>query len=347
MLRTGFSLLLLLAPLAAARAQTAPPARPEAASGPRVLAVLSVEVNEAAKGQAAPVEALLASHLAETDALKVISQKDLATLIDVERQKVLLGQEEGCAGACASAVGDATGADLVLTSRLDRFGEQYVLTATLIDVRAQTMVSRPRAEAVGEAALPEATRALTAQLFSSLGAAPRPPAPLASGASAADGRDRKFLIGMKVGNTLLTELANFNLSGDVQVGYRFAEAWVGFVQVGMTLMRKGRLEVENVALVPSLLGVRHLYRLDQAFQPYWGLGLGVQVNLNSRFKFVQSHGVLPAVFGMGGFHYFFSRAFGVGVEASMNLAGTVVELASEEQLRAFNLNLHGTLTWRL
>jgi hypothetical protein len=342
------ALLVLLCP-AATRAQAVgsdAPA-PEVPADPRptrVLALLGVTVNTAAQGQGDPVEALLASHLAEGQGLRVVSRADLATLLDVERQKQLLGM--GCEEACATELAGAVGADLVIVSRLDRFGEGYVLTASLIDVPRSLSLAKPRAEATGEDALPQATRDLAAQLLAALGAAPAAK-DLTGGAAAEAVDSRRLVMSLKVGNTLLTGLASFNLAGDLQLGYQISPEWVGFLQVGLTLVQKGRLEIENVALVPSLLGIRHLYRVDERFQPYWGLGLGVQLNLNSRFKFVASNGVLPAVYGMGGFQYFLSRRFALGLDASLNLAGTVVELTTREELRALNVSFQGVLAWRL
>ncbi len=341
---------------ASAEEPTAPAPAPAPAGAPestsarqRVLALLGVSVNAAAKEQGEPVEALLASYLAEAQGVRVVSRADMATLLDVERQKRLLADEDaGCTDSCATDLAAAVGADLVLVSRLDRFGAGYVLTASLIDVERSESLARPHAEAAGDDALPSATRALSNQLLAALPGSGdlTADASRSSAAPSATGSQRRFLLGLKVGNTLLTQLAGFNLAGDLQLGYHLTREWVAFVQVGFALVQGGRLQIENVALVPSLVGVRHLYRLDHAFQPYWGLGLGVQVNLNSRFKFVQNHGVLPAVHGMGGFQYLLTPRFGVGVEASMNLAGTVVELATNEELRALNVSLQGVVNGR-
>src|SRR5438067_952618 len=98
------------------------------------VAVLNLESNAGAKEQAPALSALIASRLSESPRLRVVSQSDIATSIGLERERQLLSS-----GTCSSSneclveLSGAVGARFVVTGRVDRFGEKYLLTATLFD----------------------------------------------------------------------------------------------------------------------------------------------------------------------------------------------------------------------
>ncbi len=307
------------------------------AAGQRVVAVLGFDANPAAKEQVAAVQALVASQLADAKDLRVISQADLATMLDVERQRKLLGVE--CTESCMSELAGAIGARYVLSGRADRFGDAWVLTATLFDSHEARALTKAHSEAETEADLPEAARRLSGEVVGALGV---PSAQRGLGTAKRGG----VTLGLKMGNSFLIGLTAFSLTTDLEIGYRFEPDWVGFIQLGFTWVPRTEIVSQSFGVLPSVVGVRHLYRLDASFQPYWGLGLGVQLALDGKFGFVRDTGPLPMVLGFGGFQYMITERFGVGLEASTNIAQPIVGLINGGSEGGLNFDANATLGWR-
>lgn len=318
---------------------------------PVVVAVSGFASNPAAASQAGAVEALVGNQLAASKDFKVITQSDIATLLGIERQKQLLGATDGeCTDSCMTELAGAVGARFVVSGRVDRFGEAYVLTANLFDAQAAKALVKARADAKNDAAIPEAVTEITHQLTEALSAT----VPSSSAGSVAAGKSGEgpkasahpFSLGLLVGNSLIASIQTLNFSGDLEFGWRFERDWMAFVQVGTTLVRQDHeILPESFALVPSALGVRHLYLVDRDFQPYWGLGLGVQLAIGD-FGFFGNTGPLPSVYGYVGFQYLITEHFSAGLEGSTNLAQTMLGLTNDNRGTGFNLDLSGALTWR-
>lgn len=375
------------------------------AEEPKVVAVSAFAANPAAAPQAPAVESLFGGLLADARELKVITHADLQTLVSVERQKQLLGDKGECNENCMIELAGAVGAQYVVSGRIDRFGDAYVLAADVFDAHAAKVLLKARANAAGDAEIPEATRELAAQAVRALGATLSavassngtgqghraeigewaasnawasstndgaraeasnasaageagggPPAPddprvsastpggpgVSTGSAASP---RRFSLALHVGNAFLANIANLNFSGDFEFGWWFQPYWVAFVQVGATLVRTNNIGIpDQFGLVPSVIGVRRLYRIDRSFQPYWGFGLGLQLSVGDFAGLTAIP--LPSMSGLVGFEYVFADRFSLGLEASTNVAQAVLGITHAGQGTGFNFDLNGTVAWR-
>ncbi|HLL04430.1 MAG TPA: hypothetical protein VK539_27855 [Myxococcaceae bacterium] len=359
-------LLLLVLPLmlsTAARAQAPAPAdvgpsSVEPAAKPPVedktdkaaevpsVALLSLETNNAAAEEAAPgVASLIASRLAESPHLKVLTQKDIEAILGVERQRQLLGKGACSQAACLEEVSHLTGARYVITGRLDRFGDKYLLTVSLLDTTKGRSLAKPRAEASSPEELPQIADAIGEQLLAELAPSGRtaPGRPLFG--SAEDTPGGGLVLGLRINNTFIDNLAALNPGADVELGYHFHPEWIAFLQVGITFVRKtedGATSRLNV--LPSVIGARHYYRMQHAFRPYWGLGLGVQLSFG-QFGIFRSTGPLPTVIGFFGAEYVIAGKVGFHLEAGTNLAQATLGLAENGLGDGLNLDLAAGISY--
>ena len=334
-------------------ASTEPAAKPpledtadKAAEVPSV-ALLSLETNNAAAEEAAPgVASLIASRLAESPHLKVLTQKDIEAILGVERQRQLLGKGACAQAACLEEVSHLTGARYMITGRLDRFGDKYLLTVSLLDTTKGRSLAKPRAEASSPEELPQIADAIGEQLLAEL----VPPAgKTAAGrplfGSAEDTPGGGLVLGLRINNTFIDNLAALNPGGDLEVGYHFHPEWIAFLQVGITFVRKtedGATSRLNV--LPSVIGARHYYRMQHAFRPYWGLGLGVQLSFG-QFGIFRSTGPLPTVIGFFGAEYVIAGKVGFHLEAGTNLAQATLGLAENGLGDGLNLDLAAGISY--
>jgi hypothetical protein len=284
------------------------------------VALLPFEANPGAAGALAPVEALVASRLAEAPGLRVVSQQDIATAIGVERQKQVLGGDCNDSDCYAELTG-AVGARYLVKGRVDRLGSVYVLSANVFDSHRAVSVAKPRAEASEEADLVPASEQLVREIFSSLGVvtetATKPDRPIPQSGSVA----------LRMGTQLLTAQGGFNPGADVELGWRFHPEWLALLQLGFNLVRSE--DGSGLTVQPGVLGVRKLYRVERAFQPYWGLGLGLQLSIG-QFGFFSATESFPTVLGSFGGQYLFTDRFGVMLDFSTNIAQTIMGLRHRE-----------------
>jgi len=130
--------------------------------------------------QAAPgVEAQLASGLNDAIAVElsqrgffeVLAAKDLQTLLNVERQRQLLGCSEE--GACLTELADAVGARFVLSGQLNKLGAAYQLSLEGLD----TLKARPLGRTTRLSADVETLRAQIPYAVAEATGVPLPPPP--------------------------------------------------------------------------------------------------------------------------------------------------------------------------
>jgi TolB-like protein len=296
------------------------------------IAVLPFEGNKDGLEHASAVAALVAADLAQAPEAKVLTQADVASALALERQRQLLGA--ACDENCLVELSGALGARYVLSGRVDGFADHLVVTATLFDSRRAVSVAKPRVEAAGAGELPAAARGAAEQILQSLGLElPVEPAGAMAGPS----------IAFKVGPKFFESLQSFNLEGSLEIGYRFQPTWVGYLQVGFTIVTSS-LQTGSLTIIPSVLGARHLYRIDHDFQPYWGLALGVQLTFGT-FGPIQSTQSLPTVLGLVGFQYLVTHHLALGAECSSNLSEAALGIAQGVG-SGLNLDFVGTVTWR-
>jgi TolB-like protein len=304
------------------------------------VAILSLEANKAAEEIAPGIAPLIASRLAESPRLKVLSQRDIETMLSAERQRQLLGSG-ACSvqGACLEELSDAIGARYMVTGRLDRFGDKFLLTVTLLDTVRGRSLARPRAEADSLEQLPQLAEAIGEQLLAELAPVGKvtPARPLFGSARETPGGG--LVLGLRINNRFIKNLVTLNPGADLEVGYAFHPEWVGFVQVGISFLRSNVEGQEGrLRLLPSVLGARHLYRLEHSFRPYWGLGLGVQLSFG-QFGPFKSTGPLPSVIGFFGAEYLIANRVGLHLEAGTNLAQATLGLAENGLGDGLNLDL--------
>ncbi|WP_375758587.1 hypothetical protein [Corallococcus exercitus] len=329
----------------------APPAssKPPVADGvttPFTVAVLPLEANAAGKEAAPGITSLIASRLAESPRLRVLSQRDIQTMLDAERQRQLLGDTTCEKGNCLQELSSLTGARYILTGRLDRFGGQYLLTASLVDTHEGRSLARPRAEASDDGELLRTAVAVSDELSAAL-ASPGETItarPLLGGAVASS-PGGGLTLGLRFNNSFIDKLSSLNPGLDLELGYWFHPEWQGFLQVGFTLVRSNGDEGEGkLNVLPSILGARHYHRLDKSLRPYWGFGLGVQLAFGD-YGIFQNTGPLPSVVGFVGLEYLLVGHVGFQLELGTNIAQAVLGLADDGAGDGLNLDVNAGIAY--
>jgi TolB-like protein len=340
------------APAATPPSETAPAQAPAAAKPDKdplalpTVAVLSLEANKPAEESAPGIASLIASRLAESPKLKVLTQADVQTMLSTERQRQLLGSAScSTKGPCLEELSNAIGARYVVTGRLDRFGDKYLLTVSLLDTFTGRSLARPRAEATSSEDLLLVTNAVGDQLLAEL--APegktRSGQPLLGSAKETPGGG--LVLGLRINNSFISNIQALNPGGDIELGYAFHPEWVGFVQVGITFISDEEgTESGRVRVLPSVLGARHYYRLEHALRPYWGLGLGVQLAFG-QFGIFKNTGPLPTVIGFFGAEYIIADRVGLQLELGTNLAQATLGLAGNGLGDGLNLDLTAGISY--
>jgi TolB-like protein len=333
----------LLLPLLAVFLLAAPRAEAQAsayvAPGLPTVAIFPLEANGEAQDAAPGISSLLASQLAEVPQLHVLAQWDVEATLRQKEPSVLVGAEPCADAACLEALTRATGARYIVTGRLDRFGDTYLLTANLTDTVLGRSLAKPRSEAASPGTLLPMAKAVGAQLVAELVSATKTYSSRPLFGSAHEPPGEGLVLGLRINNSFISKLEALNPGADVEVGYSFHPEWIAFVQIGLTFIRsneegrEGRLKV-----VPSVLGARHYHRLEHAFRPYWGLGLGVQLSFG-QFGIFESTGPLPTVMGFLGAEYLIAGKVGLNFELGTNLAQATLGLAGDGLGDGLNLDL--------
>ncbi|MCI0573176.1 MAG: hypothetical protein L0Y66_20720 [Myxococcaceae bacterium] len=307
------------------------PAQDSTAPRP-LVAVLNLEANPGATEQAPGMTALVASGLASNDKVRVISQTDVSTALGLERTRQLLSGGSCSSSECLVELSGAVGARFIVFGRLDRFGDRYVLTATLFDSQKAVSLAKPRAEAGSETELPGAARTLTSALL----VAPE----LGAGEDVLEQVGR-FSLGLRLGTGFVANLVALTPGGDLELSYQLTRAWAPFLQVGFSLLRgvEGGQEA-GISLLPSALGVRHFYSVEHPVQPYWGLGLGLQLSFGT-YGPLQQTGPLPTVLGLGGVRWKATPALSLQLEGGTDLARMILGVAQGGLGNGLNLELSG------
>ncbi|WP_407926991.1 hypothetical protein [Corallococcus silvisoli] len=318
----------------------------EVTQAPATVAVLPFEANAAGKEAAPGITSLIASRIAESPRLRVLSQRDLQTRLSAERQRQLLGDTTCEKGHCLQELSTLTGARFILTGRLDRFGDQYLLTASLVDTQEGRSLARPRAEASDDGELLRTAVAVSDDLSAALESpgATVTARPLLGGAVASS-PGGGLTLGLRFNNSFIDKLSSLNPGLDLELGYWFHPEWQGFLQVGFTLVRaSGESGDGKLNVLPSILGARHYHRLDTSLRPYWGFGLGVQLSFGD-YGIFQNTGPLPSVVGFVGLEYLLVGRVGFQLELGTNIAQAVLGLADDGAGDGLNLDVNAGIAY--
>ncbi|MBE4748898.1 hypothetical protein G4177_12075 [Corallococcus sp. ZKHCc1 1396] len=326
---------------------TSPAPVAEAKPAVSTVAVLPLESNAGGKEAAPGITLLIASRLATSPLLRVLSQRDIQTMLDAERQPRLSGESRCEQDDCFRELSSVTGARYILTGRLDRFGGQYLLTASLVDTREGRSLARPSAEASDDDELLRTADAVSDALLSVLLSSPEDTVkarPLLGGAVASS-PGGGLTLGLRFNNSFIDKLSSLNPGLDLEVGYWFHPEWQGFLQVGFTLVRtSGDSGDGKVNVLPSILGARHYHRLETSLRPYWGFGLGVQLSFGD-YGIFQNTGPLPSVVGFVGLEYLLVGRVGFQLELGTNIAQAVLGLADDGEGDGLNLDVNAGIAY--
>ena len=310
---------------------------PRAAEAPVSVVLLPLESDEGARDEAAGLTALLVSRLAESPRLSVSTEADQAAV-----------REAGACtdGSCEEESARVSRARYVVSGRVDAFGSRYVLTTTVVDSESGHALSRPRMEVASRDALPRAAVALADQLRTTL--VPSAAAPVATEEVPGEKKHPgpgSFLAGVRINNSLITNLSSFNPGGDVELGYQFHAEWVVFAQVGLSYVRSEQQDAKGgLNLLPGVLGLRHYHNIERSLRPYWGFGVGVQLSFGE-FGIFRQTGALPTVIGFGGLEYLLFGHLGLQLEVSTNIAQATLGLADGGLGSGLNMDLNAGITW--
>ncbi|MBI3178022.1 MAG: hypothetical protein HYZ27_00075, partial [Deltaproteobacteria bacterium] len=83
---------------------------------------------------------LLTSAVDQSKLFKVVSSRDIASMLGLERQKALLGCSDDT--SCLTEVADALGTDYVMQGTVGKVGATYLVTVRLIDSKRSRVVGR-------------------------------------------------------------------------------------------------------------------------------------------------------------------------------------------------------------
>jgi len=293
------------------------PTKAAASAPPLNVVLLDLEANPAAQDQVAGVEALLLNALVDFPGVKLVRPKEVGLRLGEERQRSLFSEgSTTCAASCLSGLSQALDIRYVIAGRIDRFGKVFVLSTDLLDARSAATLARPHADAAHDTEVPAATHGVAEALLAGMGGLP----PVAGIPGIEDVKGGRVGLGLKAGSNFISSLASLSPSVDLELGFRFHPEWNAFLQIGVAFVRAQSTEgALGVNVVPSVVGVRHLYNVEHALQPYWGLGLGVQLSFGD-FGPIQRSGLLPTLIGFGGLQFLFTDSVGVLVEIKTDLA---------------------------
>jgi hypothetical protein len=303
------------------------------------VVVLELEANPGGQGHAQALSALVASALAEREGVAVSDAGALkAALAEYDQEKLA---SEGCVHPdCLRAVANAVGSRFVLSGRIDKFGAQYVMTAALFDTQAGKPFALPRLTTAAEEELPGLAQSMAQAAIEHLAPAPPPAAGIIASPVGPTPPPMPWSAALRLGSTFIASLPAVSPGADLDLAYSFDPGWVAFFQMGFSFLTATSTSGErgSLRILPSAIGVRHLYQLDRPLQPYWGLGLGMSFRFGA-FGFFTQTGPLPTVLGMVGLQYRLHPRFSLVVETSTNLAQVALGLTQQGDGDGVNLDL--------
>lgn len=145
-----------------------PPAPPRPKGRPSV-AVLDVDVTvPGEKLDAAAFSEMVLNAVDSAKTFKVISSKEISTMLGIERQKQLLGCGEE--STCMTEIANALGSDFVMVGSVGRVGDNYLVSTRLINGATNKVTARASVQAKSANSLLEAVWRATQQTLDGYGA---------------------------------------------------------------------------------------------------------------------------------------------------------------------------------
>ncbi len=141
------------------------------------VAILDMAVIEGVgAGVARIVNELLVTRLARADVFgSVIGSSDIAQMVTLEQQKVLLGCEEE---SCIAQLGGALGVPLMIVPGIGKLGNEFVMTLKITDVEAATVKVRQSITVPDEPAMATGMEWLVDASLAEFTGQPMPPMPV-------------------------------------------------------------------------------------------------------------------------------------------------------------------------
>ena len=313
----------------------AAPANPSEVS----FVVLELATNEPElQTEALSVAALIGQRIAQRPDAHVIGPENAwGTLREkAERLRDCLRPE------CVVEVGQALETRYVVQGRLDKFGKEFLLTASIADARTGEGIARVREPAPEEIDFPWAADRVGDQLADAVGLKESRIFDVTLEGS----DDPVAHLNLKLGNTIAAlkgfNIDTFTLRFDLEVDYYLRRYLLVYLEAGLAV---GRASEEGepkgtFSLVPVTFGLKYVLFHQREIRPYTGLGLGLGliadlVEPEERELSLHFHGLM-------GVAYVPWRNLGFNLEASMNFNEMRVSGGSS-LLFAFNLNF-GVIT---
>lgn len=112
-----------------------------AADSPKLVVLELQHLGEATEAEARSLDDAVVSVVSNTGLFQVVSQRDIITLLGVERQKQLLGCGEESA-SCLAELSGALDARFIVSGTLNKVGKTYQLTLQTLDARKSQPIGR-------------------------------------------------------------------------------------------------------------------------------------------------------------------------------------------------------------
>jgi hypothetical protein len=318
---------------------TAPAPSPGAADGgapagePLRFVVRTFEANKPAIEHAPGLTNVLAQRMIEAK-LKVMTELDIQMAVGMSRQRELLGCTDG--NACAIELADAMGARYVVSGRVDKFSDRYLLTTSVWDQERSEVRVKAQREVTDAGLLPQAMQEIADELLAPFGVPPRVDVKLVDRIDSLG-----FNLGLKIGTTLLTSLFRLAPVGEIELGFRISHAWLLMLQIGFGIAFDQTTQT-NVGLTPGLLGLRYHFRSSKDLQPTMGGGLGVITTINA----AQGKARMSLIINLG-LLYLITQRVSAAAELSMDLLGLGYGVAEKTSaLTGLNLGLSLGINYR-
>jgi hypothetical protein len=291
------------------------------------------EANKAAGDQVPALTGLLAARMAEAK-LKVVSEEDIRKTVGQGRESEILGCSDET--ACEIELARAIDARYVVSGRVDRFSERYLVSAAVWDQSKTEVKVRAQREVADPTLLPQAMEEIADELLAPFGVPPRVDVKLVDRLDPIG-----FNLGLKIGTTLLTSLFRLAPTGELELGFRISHAWLVFLQIGFGIAFDQTTQT-NVGLSPGLLGLRCHFRSGQDLQPTVGGGLGVISTINA----AQGKTRLSMILNLG-LLYLITQRVSASFEAAIDVLGLAYGVAEKTSaLTGINLGISLGINYR-
>ncbi|MBK7858671.1 MAG: hypothetical protein IPJ65_08625 [Archangiaceae bacterium] len=146
------------------------PAAPPAPAVKRKPTVAVIEVDVTAQGErldAAAFSDMMVTAIDSRQAFIVVSSKDIAAMLGIERQKQLLGCSDDT--SCMSELANALGTDFVMLGSVGKVGDSYLVSTRLVEAARSKVTARASVQAKSPNALLEAIWRATQQTLDGYG----------------------------------------------------------------------------------------------------------------------------------------------------------------------------------